>query len=408
MASVKLMLNKQRVLNNGKYPLVFQVIHNRRKRLFYTRFKLLPDEFDDISMEIRAGKDSTDLLNGVQEMNRELKKEYRRILSRIRELDKADDDYSVDDLLEDKKKKISRFYLLQYIGIQVARKRKMGKEGIAIAYQSTYVSLRKYITILHGKKKDVPMTDVDYNFIIGYEDFLYEQGVSENTVNYYLRNFRTVYNAAVRNGYKSNVDYPFAHVSTKACKTVKRALSKEEMRRLLLLSLLDSSELEFSRDLYLFSFYAQGMAFVDIAFLKKSNIYSGLLTYSRRKSKQLIHIVVTPQMKVLIDKYSADSEYLFPVINASSEYSAYEQYRLALGHINRNLKKIAMKVNVEIPLTTYTARHTWATLARDSGAPLSVISTGLGHTSEEMTRIYLKDFDQSVLARVNGIVTNLL
>ena len=143
--------------------------------------------------------------------------------------------------------------------------------------------------------------------------------------------------------------------------------------------------------------------------MNKKNIYGGLLTYSRRKSKQLIHIVVTPQMQKLIDKYSNDSEYLFPIIDPlNKEQSVYKQYRLALGRINRYLKKLAAGLNLRIPLTTYTARHTWATLARDSGAPLSVISAGLGHTSEEMTRIYLKDFDQSVLAKVNSLVTGLL
>lgn len=244
---------------------------------------------------------------------------------------------------------------------------------------------------------------------MGYEDFLYAQKVSENTVNYYLRNFRTLYNAAIKDGYRQHGDYPFTYVRTRACKTVKRALSKENMRLLSSLSISNSPYLEFSRDLYLFSFYAQGMAFVDIAFLNKKNIYGGLLTYSRRKSKQLIHIVVTPQMQKLIDKYSNDSEYLFPIIDPlNKEQSVYKQYRLALGRINRYLKKLAAGLNLRIPLTTYTARHTWATLARDSGAPLSVISAGLGHTSEEMTRIYLKDFDQSVLAKVNSLVTGLL
>ena len=87
--------------------------------------------------------------------------------------------------------------------------------------------------------------------------------------------------------------------------------------------------------------------------------------------------------------------------------SGYKQYRLALGRINRHLKKIAVVADIKVPLTTYTARHTWATLARDYGAPISVISAGLGHTSEEMTRVYLKDFDVSMLNQVNSIVTNL-
>ena len=409
MASVKLMLNKQRMLSSGKFPLVFQIIHQRRKRLIYTKFKLYPEEFNDLLLEVTAGKRTAYSLTEIRAINKELKREYKRILLRIKELENRGECFTVNDLVESRKKDVSYFYLLQYTELQIARKRKKEKEGIAVAYQSTYVSLKKYMNTLSERKKDVNMHEVNYSFVMGYEDFLYAQKLSENTVNYYLRNFRTLYNAAIKDGYRQHGDSPFAYVRTRACKTVKRALSKENMRLLSSLSISNSPYLEFSRDLYLFSFYAQGMAFVDIAFLNKKNIYGGLLTYSRRKSKQLIHIVVTPQMQKLIDKYSNDSEYLFPIIDPlNKEQSVYKQYRLALGRINRYLKKLAAGLNLRIPLTTYTARHTWATLARDSGAPLSVISAGLGHTSEEMTRIYLKDFDQSVLAKANSLVTGLL
>ena len=108
--------------------------------------------------------------------------------------------------------------------------------------------------------------------------------------------------------------------------------------------------------MYLFSFYAQGMAFVDIVLLKKADICNGVLTYSRHKSKQLIRIVVTPQMRSMIDKYNTENEYLFPII--SGEYaSGYKRYRLALGRINRHLKKIAVVADIKVPLTTYTAKH---------------------------------------------------
>ena len=103
--------------------------------------------------------------------------------------------------------------------------------------------------------------------------------------------------------------------------------------------------------MYLFSFYAQGMAFVDIVFLKKKNIRDGILSYRRHKSQQLIHIVVTPQMQELIDKYANDSEYVFPIIDTSLSTSIYDQYRLALGRVNRYLKKITFRLNINVRLT---------------------------------------------------------
>ena len=403
ITSVKLMLNKSRILNNGSYPLVFQVIHNRRKKLLYTGYRMKEEVFDELEGKIMNGVGSTFTATEVVKMNRELRKMRNQIDIRIRQLERTREEFAVEDILTQNAFGTgkSQFYLLRYINAQIERKQELKKVGMAAAYKSTRSSLAKFIG-----RPDVRMSEVDLAFVRRYEDFLYSNGASGNTVSYYLRNLRSLYNQAVTDGYHPRGEYPFAKAQTRPAKTVKRALSRTDMQNLADLNLENEPELEFTRDLYLFSFYAQGMAFVDIVLLKKTDICNGVLTYSRHKSKQLIRIVVTPQMQGVIDKYNTENEYLFPII--SGEYaSGYQKYRLALGRINRHLKKIAVVADIKVPLTTYTARHTWATLARDYGAPISVISAGLGHTSEEMTRVYLKDFDVSMLNQVNSIVTNL-
>ncbi|WP_298046472.1 site-specific integrase [uncultured Bacteroides sp.] len=401
--SVRLMLNKGRRLNNGTYPLVFQVIHSRRKKLLYTGFRLKEEAFNEAEEKIVDGTDATLTATDITKMNRELRKMKNMIHTRIRQLERTTEPFTVEDVLAQFTRANVRqqFYILRYIDTQIERKKKLKKEGTAAAYKSTRSSLAKF---LDGS--DIRMPEIDLRFIRRYEDFLYNNGVAENTVSYYLRNLRTLYNQAVVDGYHPHGEYPFVKAQTRPAKTVKRALSREDLQTMANLKLEDAPELKFARDLYLFSFYAQGMAFVDIVLLKKSDIYNGVLTYSRHKSKQFIRIAVTPQMQELMDKYETEGKYVFPIIrdNSSSEYT---QYRLALGRINRHLKRIAAMIDVKIPLTTYTARHTWATLARDCGAPVSVISAGLGHTSEEMTRIYLKEFDVSQLDKVNSIVTKL-
>ena len=403
ITSVKLMLNKSRILNNGSYPLVFQVIHNRRKKLLYTGYRMKEEVFDESEGKIMNGVGSTFTATEVVKMNRELRKMRNQIDIRIRQLERTREEFTVEDILTQNAFGTgkSQFYLLRYINAQIERKQELKKVGMAAAYKSTRSSLAKFIG-----RPDVRMSEVDLAFVRRYEDFLYSNGASGNTVSYYLRNLRSLYNQAVTDGYHPRGEYPFAKAQTRPAKTVKRALSRTDMQNLADLNLENEPELEFTRDLYLFSFYAQGMAFVDIVLLKKADICNGVLTYSRHKSKQLIRIVVTPQMRSMIDKYNTENEYLFPII--SGEYaSGYKRYRLALGRINRHLKKIAVVADIKVPLTTYTARHTWATLARDYGAPISVISAGLGHTSEEMTRVYLKDFDVSMLNQVNSMVTNL-
>lgn len=403
ITSVKLMLNKNRRLNNGSYPLVFQVIHNRRKKLLYTGYRVKEEAFDEAKGKVIDNTGSSFTATEIVKINRELRKMKNQIDTRIRQLERTREEFTVEDILGRNicGTRKSQYYLLQYINTQIERKQELEKVGMAAAYKSTRSSLAKFIN-----HSDVRMSEIDLGFVRRYEDFLCSNGVAANTISYYLRNLRSLYNQAIVDGYRPHGEYPFANAQTRPAKTLKRALSRNDMRALADLQLESEPELEFARDLYLFSFYAQGMAFVDVVLLKKVNIYNGVLTYSRHKSKQLIRVAITPQLQSLIDKYKTENEYVFPII--TDDYSSgYKQYRLALGRINRHLKKIAVMVNIKVPLTTYTARHTWATLARDCGAPVSVISAGLGHTSEEMTRIYLKEFDVSLLDEINSKVTNL-
>ena len=397
------MLNKSRRLNNGSYPLVFQVIHDRRKKLIYTGYHVKEENFDELEEKIVNDEDVVSTVTDIAKVNCELRKIRNRIHTRIRRLEQTKGSFTVEDILSHciHKNLKQQFYLLRYIDTQIERKKTLKKDGTAAAYKSTRSSLGKFLN-----NSNIRMSEIDLRFIRRYEDFLHNSGVTDNTVSYYLRNLRTLYNQAMTDGYLPQGEYPFIKAQTRPAKTVKRALVRKDLQTLANLELEDTPKLNFARDLYLFSFYAQGMAFVDIVLLKKSDICNGVLAYSRHKSKQLIRIAVTPQMKEVMDKYATEGEYVFPIIN-DKDSSEYKQYRLALARINRYLKKIAAMVEIETSLTTYTARHTWATLARDCGAPVSVISAGLGHTSEETTRIYLKEFDVSQLDKVNSMVTKL-
>ena len=165
--------------------------------------------------------------------------------------------------------------------------------------------------------------------------------------------------------------------------------------------------LEFARDIFLFSFYPRGMSLVDIVFLRKEHIFDNAIHYVRHKSSQPLRITITEPLAALIAKYDNDSPYIFPILRDNAPFSHYDQYRSALARINRNLKRVGLKLGLTTPLTTYVARHTWATLAKQCGAPVAVISEGLGHASEKITHIYLKEFDSDVLDRINEIVTRL-
>ena len=407
MASLKLMLNTSRMLNDGTYPLVFQIIHNRVKKLMYTGFHLRSEEFDPDTGQVRTHRGMN------VRINRKVRKMRKQLWARIRKLELTDEAYDICDILGVLDNKSSKpVYLLEFVDAQIQRKRSLGREGIGAAYFSTRQSLSKYL-----RGGDVRISRIDAHFVGGYADYLKQSGVSDNTVNFYIRNFQTFYNSAVKNGFDPAVAYPFAHISARPCKTVKRALSRADMSRLLHLPLAEGSGLRFARDIFLFSFYAQGMSFVDIVFLKWRHVQAEVISYSRHKSGRLIHIGITPQIQAMLERYGSERDeagnsYVFPIISACSVQegtsSEYRQYRQALGRINSSLKRLKRLLDIDIALTTYVARHTWATLARDNGVPISTISESLGHTTEEMTHVYLKELDIKYLKRINKMMNDLL
>lgn len=152
----------------------------------------------------------------------------------------------------------------------------------------------------------------------------------------------------------------------------------------------------------------RGMSFIDMAFLKKTDLKNGHVTYRRRKTGQQLTIKWTKEMQQILDKYPENtSDYLLPIISkrGTDERCAYRNKGY---NINHNLKKVARMAGVEIPLTLYVARHSWASAAKTHGIPISVISEGLGHDSEATTQIYLAGLDTSIIDRANSLILQSL
>ncbi len=160
--------------------------------------------------------------------------------------------------------------------------------------------------------------------------------------------------------------------------------------------------------MFLMSFYTRGMSFIDMAFLKKSDLKNGVLSYRRHKTGQLLSIQWTTEMQMLLDKYPENpTQYLFPIITTPNAQERYT-YRKMGYVINSNLKKVARIIGIYIPLTMYVARHSWASIAKAKGVPLSVISEGMGHDNEATTQIYLTSLDTSVVDKANSLILKSL
>lgn len=160
--------------------------------------------------------------------------------------------------------------------------------------------------------------------------------------------------------------------------------------------------------MFMMSFYLRGMSLIDMAFLKKTDLQNGHITYRRRKTGQQLTIEWTKEMQMLLDKYPQNSsDYILPIIK-NTGVNERCVYRNMGYQINNRLKKIAKMIGVTIPLTLYVARHSWASAAKAKGIPLSVISEGMGHDSEATTQIYLASLDTSVVDKANSIILKSL
>ena len=181
-------------------------------------------------------------------------------------------------------------------------------------------------------------------------------------------------------------------------------MSRSSMARLKSLDLPVSGALPLARDLFVFSYCMRGMAFVDMAFLRKKDMRDGAIHYVRRKTGQRMTVHLEPCMREIIGRYAPrtrDTPYLFPVLTAEDPARAYAQYQVALNYYNRLLKKLASLLGLDSGLSSYTSRHSWATAARNHNVPLPVISAGMGHTSERTTQIYLSALETSVIDSAN-------
>jgi integrase len=250
--------------------------------------------------------------------------------------------------------------------------------------------------------RDVQLEAVDSDLMMMYEAFLKDRGVTKNTVSFYMRILRAVYNRAVERNLTEQ-QFPFKHVYTGIDKTVKRAISLGAIRKIKNLNL--SPSLDFARDMFLFSFYTRGMSFIDMAYLRKSDLRNGILSYCRRKTGQQLFVCWKQCMQDIVEKQNMmeDSPYILPILKFPYDRSR-TQYKNVLSRINRALKAVAQLAGIEIPLTMYVSRHSWASAAKKKHIPISVISEAMGHDSETTTQIYLASLDCSVIDRANQII----
>ena len=404
MTSVKVRLRKSAV--KGKAGTVFyQISHKLHCWQISTKMRI-PYEFWDKEKEEISEEYAQE--SPLRIYKYRIENDVRLLLSAVESVDRRRAAFSPKEVSNIFHSASSEKTVLAFLKEQTEYLMEAGCIGTARNYTKT---MNSFSAFLCGE--DLGFSLFNESIVEDYALWLQGRGVINNTVSFYMRVLRSVYNKAVKKKFTSP-DNPFCNVYTGVARTRKRAVDDTIVLKLQSLKLEAFSAMELARDLFVFSFSTRGMAFVDMAYLRKEQIVDNMIIYERHKTKQQLSIRIEPCMKVILLRYwniNEASPYVFPILTSSDKQEAFMQYQTHLRQYNRLLKKLSEKINITAHITSYTAhitsytaRHTWATVARNKGIPLSVISAGMGHTSEKTTQIYLASIENSIIDNANNAI----
>ncbi len=405
MATFKVKLRPSSVEGRAG-TIYYQIIHNREVRQLKTEYKVFASEWDDASGTIATANIKSERICTLASIHERINWDLKRINNIIERFGKRHVKYTAKDIINAfhlQSPELSFFSFMQSV---ISKLKLLNKYRTAENYITTLNSFAKF-----RNNKDLLPGEFDSDLMMQYEAYLADHHVTKNTISFYMRILRAVYNRAVEQGLTEQHN-PFRHVYTGVDKTAKRAISIAAIKRIKELDLTPQPVMDFARDMFLFSFYTRGMSFIDMAYLRKTDLKNKVLFYRRRKTGQQLSIKWEPCMQEIVEKYernkiyrsiSSDSPYLLPILRKPFDNSR-NQYRSALQQINKTLKTIGKLAKIDVPLTMYVARHSWASIAHSKNIPLSVISEGMGHDSETTTQIYLALLNTSVIDRANNLI----
>jgi|BioPla2DNA2_1021312.scaffolds.fasta_scaffold11333_5 integrase len=390
---------------DGFYSIALRVMKNRRKKEIQLNLKCKDGEFEN--------QEFTKAYPDYKLHNEFLLKRKTKALKIIREFQLEEYDFTLDEF-EDRfkgKKKQSNIRIskvIDYFDKVIAENFEVGKVATARGIKETRNSLYNFA----GNK--ITFNDVTPLFLNKYEIFLREKDNATGGVAFKMRTLRTIYNKAISEKVASQELYPFREYKISKLKPEpnKRALSSKQIRKIIDLDLTENPHLIDSHNYFIFSFHTRGMNFVDIMKLKWSDINNGRISYTRSKTNVPFDIEILEPVQKIIDYYSSRKdkfEYVFPILNTNemTPIQIDNRKKRMLQKTNKDLKEIASLAGIKIPLTTYVARHSFATILKDKGTSVEKISELMGHSNVNVTMTYLKDFDNETLDLENRKLLNL-
>ena len=403
-ASLSVVCYKSKRLSNGERPLMLQVSKGGKRQYQSLGVSVNP-KFWDFS----KNKPKSNCPNREYILKLILNKQAE-LQQRMLELNAEQKEYTTTTLLHDEHRKFELKTVKQFYQELIEQYKANEKCGNRLIYKSSYNS----INVFTNGNLEIPFSAIDVAWLNKYEKWLRSKGNKETTMSLMFRTLRSAYNKAIESKCARKSDYPFNdyRISKFDVSTEKRAIAKADVLKFStdVHSIGKQQYVQLSKDIFIFSYLCGGINFTDIANLTKDNIIEGKrLHYIRQKTGKLIKLGLSEEALKIIKRYAVESKgYLFPILNAQLHKTPLQkQNRIhkMLGKVNKNLKLLAAQLGVEANLTTYVARHSFASVLKKSGVNIALISEALGHSDLTTTQIYLDSFDNE---QIDNAMKNLL
>lgn len=409
--TVSVVLYTSKTLSNGEHPIMLRLTKERKIKYISLHLSLDPKYWDFSKSRPKRNCPDKDKINALIDLKT---KEYQE---QVLDFKANDKEYTLSTLVTKASKQTIKQTVGEYLDNYTAHLISENRLGNARTFKELKASLIKFCNSL-----DFYFIDLDAEWLRRYENWLRsERKMSENSIGIRFRSLRVIYNRAVADNLVKKSAYPFDEYKVSQLKenTAKRAISKEDIKRLIVFDVKElrnkqypTPYLELAKDLFLFSYFCCGINITDIIHLRHNNIVDGRLVFKRQKTGKLISFGLQQSAKDIIAKYSSpfydDADYIFPILDDKLHITSEQQYervKKVNKRINKYLKEIGEHLKFPIPLTTYVARHTYATVLKRSGVNIAIISESLGHSDLATTQIYLDSFENS---QIDEAMKNLL
>ena len=397
-ATIEVVCYKSKVLANNESPLMLRITKDRKRKYSSIVLSLNPVYWD-----FEKNKPRRNCPNRLY-IERLIADKIEAYRTKMIELQAENKEFTATTLHEQMFDRNSKPTVDEVFQTQIKNLKQTGRMGYALSHQEVYNSLIKF-----NKHLNIYFSDIDTIWLKRYETWLREQNFSENTIGRRFRTLRKVYNIAIEEKYVKAEHYPFKSykVSKLHQTTAKRAINKADIMRIIEYHSTDFYT-QFAVDLFTFSYFTGGINFVDIAYLKSDNIVDGRLIYTRRKTHKLIKLPLQSKAQEIIKRYQQNGiHFLFPILSEFHKSLQQQSNRVhkVISKVNERLKVVGKELGIPINLTTYVARHSFATVLKREGVSTSIICESLGHSSEKITQIYLDSFENS---QIDEAMKNLL